>query len=62
MQYNEDVKTGCVHEAPMPISAFAYIIKRTGSDSLYHLWHGDFTVLLKGVHHQAVAADVVDAL
>ena len=30
--------------------------------SLNHLRHGDFTVLLEGVHHQAVAADVVDAL
>ena len=30
--------------------------------SLNHLWHSDFTVLLEGVHHQAVAADVVDAL
>ena len=32
------------------------------SDSLNHLWHGDFTVFLEGIHHQTVAADVVNAL
>lgn len=30
--------------------------------SLDHLWHGDFGVVLKGVHHEAVTADVVYAL
>lgn len=30
--------------------------------SLNHLWNGDFTVLLEGVHHQTIAADVVNAL
>lgn len=31
-------------------------------NSLDHLRHSDFAVFLKGVHHQAVAADVVNAL
>lgn len=30
--------------------------------SLDHLWHGDLGVVLKGIHHEAVAADVVYAL
>lgn len=30
--------------------------------TLNHLWHGDFTVFLEGVHHQTIAADVVNAL
>lgn len=29
---------------------------------LNHLWHSNFTVFLKGVHHQTIAADVVNAL
>lgn len=32
------------------------------TDSLNHLWDSDFAVFLKGVHHQTVAADVVDTL
>lgn len=31
-------------------------------NALDHLRHGDFAVFLEGVHHQAIAADVVDAL
>lgn len=30
--------------------------------SLNHLWHSHFTVFLKSVHHQTIAANVVDAL
>lgn len=30
--------------------------------SLDHLWHGDFRVLLKCIHHKPIAADVVYAL
>lgn len=32
------------------------------TDSLNHLRYRDFAVFLKGVHHQAIAADVVDTL
>lgn len=32
------------------------------TDSLNHLGYADFAVFLKGVHHQTVAADVVDTL
>lgn len=31
-------------------------------NSLDHLWHRNFAVFLEGVHHQAIAADVVNAL
>lgn len=37
-------------------------VSRPSPHSLDHLGHGDLGVLLKGVHHQAVAADVVHAL
>lgn len=30
--------------------------------SLNHLRHADFTVFLEGIHHQTIAADVVNAL
>lgn len=32
------------------------------TDSLNHLWYSDFAVFLKGIHHQTIAADVVNTL
>lgn len=37
-------------------------LNKEGRFSLDHLWNCDFGVLLEGVHHQAVAPDVVNAL
>ena len=39
-----------------------FVYSSTVSNSLDHLWHRDFTVFLEGVHHQTIAADVVNAL